>query len=259
MLETPTAQPLLRLDPELGQLLSPERLQAAGRQLRVRVSSVDPGPWRPDRLMAATNAANVGLLVLDGCIARELRLQNERSAELYGAGDIIRTWQADAAPQMLGATVAWSALDRASVALLDRVCALEMRRYPEVMTVVLDRLNARAERLAMTQAISQMTGVDIRVEALLWHLAERWGRVGRDGVIVSLALSHRMIGSLVGARRPTVSTALARLAEEHRVARRGDGTWLLTGSPPLAASSVEESPIMDAGTFGVALAGSLGI
>jgi len=61
------------------------------------------------------------------------------------------------------------------------------------------------------------------------------GRVGKDGVIVGLALSHRMIGSLVGARRPTVSTALARLADDRRVQRRPDGLWLLTGSEPRPA------------------------
>ena len=109
------------------------------------------------------------------------------------------------------------------------------------MTVILDRLNARAERLAVTQAISQITGVETRVESLLWHLAERWGRVGREGVIISIALSHRMIGAMVGARRPTVSTAIARLAEHERITRRADGTWLLTGSgpPPVIAPASE--------------------
>jgi hypothetical protein len=45
--------------------------------------------------------------------------------------------------------------------------------------------------------------------------------------VVPLALSHRALGQLVGARRPTVSTALAKLARCDRVSRRSDGTWLL--------------------------------
>jgi hypothetical protein len=89
----------------------------------------------------------------------------------------------------------------------------------------------RAQRLAVTQAISQLNRVDRRLLALFWHLAERWGRVSRDGIVVPLALSHRLIGELVGARRPTVSTALAELAREGQLARRQDGTWLLTGEP----------------------------
>ena len=46
-----------------------------------------------------------------------------------------------------------------------------------------------------------------------------------------MTLSHRMLGQLVGARRPTVSTSLAELVREGEVARRSDGTWLLTGAP----------------------------
>jgi hypothetical protein len=40
----------------------------------------------------------------------------------------------------------------------------------------------------------------------------------------------------VGARRPTVSTALAELAEMGELTRRPDGSWLLQGDPPDAES-----------------------
>jgi hypothetical protein len=78
--------------------------------------------------------------------------------------------------------------------------------------------------------------VDRRLKALFWHLAERWGRVSGDGVIVPLALTHRILGQLVGARRPTVSTALSELAERGELVRRPDGSWLLRGDPPDAES-----------------------
>ena len=97
--------------------------------------------------------------------------------------------------------------------------------------MIVDRLSERAQRLAVTQAISQLNRVDRRLLALFWHLAERWGRVARDGIVVPLVLSHRLIGELVGARRPTVSTALAELARDGQLSRRDDGTWLLTGEP----------------------------
>jgi CRP-like cAMP-binding protein len=230
--EIQPAQSLLSLDPDLGQLLAPERRATAEEQVSVAVASVGPGVWHPDRLCSAQRASNVGLLVLSGVLMREIRLLEPPSAELFGAGDIIRTWHADAAPQMLSASTEWRSLERTSVALMDGATALALRSYPEVMAVVLDRLHARAERLAVMQAISQITGVETRVEALLWHLSQRWGRVGKDGVIVGLALSHRMIGALVGARRPTVSTALARLMDDGRVTRRADGSWLLTAAEP---------------------------
>jgi Crp-like helix-turn-helix domain len=55
--------------------------------------------------------------------------------------------------------------------------------------------------------------------ALFWHLAERWGRVSGNGVLVPLALTHRILGQLVGARRPTVSTALRELANREQLIR----------------------------------------
>jgi Crp-like helix-turn-helix protein len=49
--------------------------------------------------------------------------------------------------------------------------------------------------------------------------------------VVPLVLPHRVIAQLVGARRPTVSTALGRLAGEGTLTRLADGTWLLRGHP----------------------------
>ena len=89
----------------------------------------------------------------------------------------------------------------------------------------------RAHRLALTQAISQLNGVERRLLALLWHLAERWGRMTPDGIAVALALSHRELAQLVGARRPTVSSALGQLRERGELVRRADGCWILTGEP----------------------------
>ena len=72
----------------------------------------------------------------------------------------------------------------------------------------------------------------IRLEALFWHLADRWGKVTPKGVVVPLRLSHRLLGSLVGARRPTVTTALAQLADDGRVLPYGLEGWLLCGPAP---------------------------
>jgi hypothetical protein len=224
MLEMHARQPLLILDPDLGQLLGEDRRRTF-EQVEVSVASIAPGLWRPDAL-CPPRPSHVGLLVLSGVCVRALNLLDAPSAELFGPGDIIRTWRSEPATQ----SVEWQALERTTVAVLDSATALALRAFPEVMAIVLDRFNARAERLAITQAISQLTGVETRIEALLWHLSQRWGRVGRDGVIVGPGLSHRMLGALVGARRPTVSTAIARLAAEGRVQRLADGRWLLTGS-----------------------------
>ena len=238
MLEITPPQPLLSLDPDLGQLLTPERLTAAARDLRARVATLRDGQWDPAEL---SRGSDVNLLIVRGVIARELCVHDTPSAELFGPGDIIRAGRIEATQQLLRTAARWTALGRAAVAVPDSHTRLALRSYPEVTAIVLDRLNARAERLAVSQAISQITGVEMRVEALLWHLAERWGRVGTAGLIIPVALSHRTIGSLIGARRPTVSTAVARLADEQRVTRRPDGSWLLTGTqPPCTASPLTD-------------------
>jgi hypothetical protein len=37
---------------------------------------------------------------------------------------------------------------------------------------------------------------------------------------------------MVGARRPSVTTALGQLIARHEIERRPDGGWLLRGDPP---------------------------
>src|SRR4051794_6356864 len=231
-----TGRPLLELDPELGQLLTPDRVEAAERELRVRVTTFGVGEWDGGRL-ANADPTHLGLLIAEGVLAREVVLGDTVSTELMGPGDIIRPWHLEGPPELLPLAVRWNALSGIRLGLIDRRAAAMLGRYPEVSAVIVDRLSERAQRLAVTQAISQLNRVDRRLLALFWHLAERWGRVARDGIAVPLVLSHRLIGELVGARRPTVSTALGELAREGQLMRREDGTWLLTGEPVLVGGA----------------------
>ncbi len=228
----PERQPsqILELDPELGQLLDGERLASARRDLQVVVHTLQEGPWDALRL-AGASPDHIGLLVLDGVLAREVLVSDTVSTELLGPGDVVRPWRLHAGDALLQHSVRWNVLARSRVALLDRRFGTQLARYPEVNAAVIDRVNERALRLAVTQAISQLNRVDRRLLALFWHLAERWGRMTTDGVAVPMTLSHRMLGQLVGARRPTVSTALGELARLGELVRRDDGTWLLTGQP----------------------------
>jgi len=220
---------LLDLDAELGQRLAPEQLAAARQELSVRVVRLPAGPWNVERLRGAASG-HLGLLILDGVLSHELLAEDVASMELLGAGDIIRPWQASGL-ELLRANVRWSVLADARLAVLDRTVAAKLARYPEISAAVVERLAARSQRLTITQAISQLHRVDRRLLTLLWHLAERWGKMTSDGVHVPLRLSHRTLAQLVGARRPTVSTALGTLARQGEVIRTTQGTWLLTGDP----------------------------
>jgi CRP/FNR family transcriptional regulator, cyclic AMP receptor protein len=226
---------LLEADPELGALLTGTRRVEAERDLVVRTHRLSVGPWDVSR-MAGASGDHVGLLVIDGVISRELVVADHVSAELLGPGDLVRPWQGAAGAGLLPVHAVWSVLSTVTLAVLDRRFAAEAARYPEITAALFDRLGERSLRLATTQAISQLTRVDRRLKALFWHLAERWGRVSGDGVVVPLALTHRILGQLVGARRPTVSTALSELAEREELTRRADGSWLLRGDPPDAQS-----------------------
>ena len=221
---------LLELDPDLGLLLDEERLAAAHHELRVAVHVLDTGPWEVEKL-SGTSPEHIGLLVLDGVMAREVLVSDTVSTELLGPGDVLRPWQVHQSASLLQYSVRWNVLTRTRIGLLDRRFAAQLATFPEVNAAIIDRINERALRLAITQAISQLNRVDRRLLAFFWHLAERWGRMTPDGVALPMTLSHRMLGQLVGARRPTVSTALSELAKEGEVRRREDGTWLLTGAP----------------------------
>jgi CRP-like cAMP-binding protein len=222
---------LLEVDPDLGSLLNDQRREDAERALVVRTHQLGVGPWDVGRL-AGASGDHLGLLVLDGVLSRELVVADHVSAELLGPGDLVRPWQGGGRQSLLPVEAIWSVLSSLTVAVLDRRFAAEVARYPEVTAALFDRLSERSGRLATTQAISQLTRVDRRLKALFWHLAERWGRVAGEGVVVPLALTHRILGQLVGARRPTVSTALSELAERGELIRRPDGSWLLRGDPP---------------------------
>jgi CRP-like cAMP-binding protein len=63
---------------------------------------------------------------------------------------------------------------------------------------------------------------------LLWHLAERWGRVTAEGVVIPLRLTHQRIAMLVGAQRPTVTAALSRMNARGLVQRTHGRAFVLT-------------------------------
>jgi len=55
--------------------------------------------------------------------------------------------------------------------------------------------------------------LEVRLVLLLWHFAARWGRVEPAGIRLCLPLTHRLLGHLVAAERPSVSHALKRLED----------------------------------------------
>src|SRR3954453_16107760 len=100
---------LLELDPELGQLLAPERRELAERELRLRLTTFPVGEWDGGRL-AEADPTHLGLLVVEGVLARGVVLSDTVSTELLGPGDIVRPWHLEGPPQLLPLSVRWNAL-----------------------------------------------------------------------------------------------------------------------------------------------------
>jgi len=97
--------------------------------------------------------------------------------------------------------------------------------------VLVARCLRRSRSLAVNMAIVHHPRVETRVHMLLWHFADRWGTVRKDGVLLPVPLTHSLLADLVAAQRPTVSAAIGALQRDGSV-ERVDGGWLLHGSPP---------------------------
>ena len=223
---------LLVLDPELGRELDARRAREAAHRLYARAFDLHRGRWLPGGELL-TRSRPIGLLVLDGLLVREATVGDHPSAELLGPGDLMRaTENQEDAEVLLPRRVEWNALVNARVAVIDHALAVRAAQWPEIFAQLVERAARRAERLVIMQAIGHLTRVDDRLLALLWCLAERWGRVVPDGVLVNLRLPHRTLAGMVGARRPSVTTALGQLIARGDIERRADGGWILHGQPP---------------------------
>ena len=220
---------LLDVEPELGEGLNPHERAAAARVLAVPSHVLEPGPWDPHEALGDIYPV-VGILLVEGMVTRDLLFAGRTTTELLGAGDILRPWDDDVAFEALPVAASWHVHTPARVAILDTRVAIAAGRWPSIATALHARHVRRARSLAFQRAIAQLPRVDDRMLVLLWSLAERWGRVSREGVRVPVGLPHRTLATLVGARRPSVTTALTGLARDGLVERTADG-WLLHGDP----------------------------
>ena len=173
----------------------------------------------------------IGLLVLEGLLLRRVGIDGRFGAELLGEGDLLRPWQGDDGDSTLSQTTRWRVLEATRFAVLDVEAARCLAAYPEVTGSLVARALERARNLSINMAIVHQARVHVRLQMLLWHLADRWGRVRSEGVILPLHLTHAVLADLVAARRPTVTTALTQLDQAGAGAPSDDG-WLLSGEPP---------------------------
>ncbi len=222
---------VLDADPELARWLTPGEMGAARRDTVVPVVVVNFGTWEPDPPHAC-GWRHLGYLVLEGVLARDEELAGSTATELVGPGELLQPWTEHPDDALVPHRVSWTVLEPARLGVLGPTFVASAARWPVVTAALLARAVRQSSRAATLHAICQLSRVDTRLLALFWHLAERWGRVGADGVVLPLRLQHESLGHLIGAKRPTVTLALQRLAERGLVQRRDDGTWSLPIAPP---------------------------
>lgn len=222
---------IIDADPELGALLDESERERARREALTRVRHLSSGEWDAANAVER-DVHHRGFLVIDGLLAREVDVLGRHCVELIGPGDVLRPWSWDPEGTHVHAEVGWRVLESTRLAVLDNGLVQRMAPWPQLGVELFARGTRRAHHLAVALAIAHHQRLDDRLLLTLWHLAERWGRVGRDGIVVPLPLSHQRLADLVGAHRPSVTSAMGELARDGAVSRRDDGTWVLHGSPP---------------------------
>ena len=230
---------LLVEDPELGVSVPGDERALAQRLSEVRVTKLAAGLWRTAPQQA--EAGHLGLLVLRGVVARRVMGGARASCELLGEGDLLRPWAVGHGLAAVDESVTWTVIADCELAVLDARFAERMRRWPQVTAALLDRALMRANALSSQLAILSAHPVERRLVLLLWHLAQRWGRVCPGGVRLPLPLTHGQLAEMAGVRRPSLSTAVGHLVDEGRIARpEGGRGWLLLGPPPAEDADIFE-------------------
>jgi CRP/FNR family transcriptional regulator, cyclic AMP receptor protein len=193
------------------------------------IAELPVGRWDPRA--RPIPEAELGLLVLDGLMIRDVTVGEARTGELIGPGSILRPWDDTGTEAPMRHEIGWQVVEPTRLAVLDQHFLRVVAHWPALITALVARTMERTHALSEMVSIHSIKRVDVRLLAFFWHLADRFGKVTADGVLVPLALTHRQLALLVGAQRPSVTSALGVLAEQGLLRRDDDGHWLLESEP----------------------------
>ena len=216
---------LFAVDPALHRVAS-ESARRAFDGATVPVVRLGPGPFEPTELADRTA---LGLIVAEGLLARRVEVPGGCAVELVAPRQMLQPWASEA-PSF--AEVDWSVVDAAELYTIGSHLGRALAAHDELLGELVSRGIRRAHVLSVNAAIESVVGVENRVLLALWQLAETCGTVTAEGVVMPLHLTHELVATLVGSRRPSVTSALAALVDQGEIARHGDGGWLLTGECP---------------------------
>ncbi|MBV9797112.1 MAG: Crp/Fnr family transcriptional regulator [Solirubrobacterales bacterium] len=201
----------------------------------------------PDLEVLLGRANAFGAIVLSGMLQHQMRIGDQPGLRVLGPGEIVSAGHAPTS--MLLVSSEWRAAGSTRLALLDNEFLFAVRRWPRLLAAFEVRMAEQTERLEMQLAICQLPRVEDRLLAMLWLLAESWGRVTSAGTTLPLSLTHEALGALIGARRPTVTLALGELAQRGAVVHQDRGWLLLQKLPETSgeARNIEAPRVLDDG------------
>jgi CRP-like cAMP-binding protein len=231
---------LLDADDDLAQQFEPRTRFAVRQGTTIRVVEAGLGECHLKPFLHEVRGGP-GLIVLAGLTAKETRVGDRAAVELLGAGDLLQPW-ALLDDTLLQREESWRVLSPTRFGLLDAEFGERIKPWPQLGQALLRRAFRRIADLDTIRAINGHPRLEVRLDLLMWHLAARWGRVELGGIRLTLPLTHKLLGELVAAERPSITHALARLSEAGLVIGE-HGDWHLVGSPEQHLDSLIEHTV----------------
>lgn len=206
---------LLDADDDLAAEFDQRTRHVARQGTTVRVLEAEAGECDLTPAFTAVGSG-AGLLLLDGMIVLETSVADRTGCELLGAGDLLQP-PARREDELIDLARVWRVLRPVRLALLDSDFSERTRSWPQLPAALIRRADRRIANADAMRAITCHPRLEVRLVLVFWHLAARWGRVEPHGIRLILPITHRLLGQLVGAERPSISHALARLAQAEMV------------------------------------------
>ena len=169
-------------------------------------------------------------VIVDGVVLKETTLARRSALELLGRGDLLAPPLTTARQLESRAISRYLAHGQASLAAIEDQVRQAAQRWPGITDFLHDHLARQTHHASMHLAMLHLPRAEDRLIALFSDLAERFGHIAADGILIDLPLTHEIIGGLVASRRPTVSLALQQLASTGVIARLEGDRWKLDPS-----------------------------
>lgn len=200
--------------------------RGGARALRAKVVSLPGGSVALSDVLADT-AGGLGVLILSGVVLVHTRAGRGEFGWLFGADDMLRPEMVEV-PHISEARC--RVLTPTRLAILDARFAARAGADPSAWDWVLSHTAHTTHWLLAKSVVASPPLVEERLLLLFEVLAERWGRVTPAGIRLDLPLTQSLLATLTGARRPTISLALKRLARQNLVVAQRGRRFLL--NPP---------------------------